>query len=116
MVAQVQNTFCSIFRGAVTNRFGDVQETNVTPLMQHVPASVIETVSVVMDPATQTPLTVRVSEGQVPSWTGVLNSDRLQDETTGDMYMVIEVVNPPTIIGAPVDLRLTLRRITATGD
>jgi type IV secretory pathway VirB3-like protein len=43
----------------------------------------------------------------------VQDTDRLLDETTGDTYIVVSVTRPPTIIGAPVDLVLSLKRISA---
>ncbi len=50
-----------------------------------------------------------------PAWLGVLNSDQILNERTGDKYIVESVETPPSITGAPVDTRLSLRRITGTG-
>jgi len=50
----------------------------------------------------------------VPEWAGIVNTDRLLDERTGDIYMIIAVTKPATIIGAPVDTVLQLRRVTAS--
>lgn len=110
------NTQVTLFRGGTAkNAYGDKIDAELVPYMQHVPACLTETSQNVLDPATQTPMTVRSSQLLIPTWTGALESDQVMDEATGDLYAVIDIVNPPTIIGAPVDLRLTLRRVTATG-
>lgn len=115
MSAQARNTTISLFRGTTTNAYGDIIDSGAGPLMRQIPAALYETAASVLDPATQTPMTVRSTECLLPSWTGALNSDQIRDEATGDLYMVEEIIAPPTFIGAPVDLRLTLRRVTATG-
>jgi hypothetical protein len=114
-MAPTTNTLCSLFRGTTVTQFGDIIDNPVAPYMEHVPATLIEKADIVLDPATQTPMTIRSSVLLLPPWTGAMNSDQVLDEATGDYYMIEEIVNPPTTIGAPVDLRLMLRRITATG-
>jgi hypothetical protein len=55
----------------------------------------------------------------VPSWTKVLNSDQIRDDSTGNVYAIEDVTRPPTLItthaGGREDLVLTLRRVTASG-
>lgn len=114
-MAPTTNTQVSLYRDSTVTPFGDITNTPVAPYMQHVPATLIETTAVVQDPATQTPRTVRASELLLPPWTGALNSDQVRDEPTGDLFMIEEIIAPPTTIGAPVDLRLILRRVTGTG-
>jgi hypothetical protein len=43
----------------------------------------------------------------------VVNTDRILDEGTGDVYIIIGVTHPATLTGAPVDVVLDLKRITA---
>lgn len=116
MVAQVQNTLVSLYRaGTTTNGFGDVvDEPGEFPYMQHVPACLTERSQIVQDPATQEPMTVRAIQLLIPPWTNALESDQVMDESSGDIYSVQDIVKPPTTIGAPVDLLLTLRRVAAS--
>lgn len=85
---------------------------STTPLYTDIPASLVERSKVVLDPATQTPRTVRDIVCVIPSWTDVVNTDRIQDETSGYVYAIEDVTYPPTLMGAPVDEVLTLRRVT----
>lgn len=114
MVAEAANTTCSVLRGTDVDEFGDIEDAS-TPLMVGIPAILLETVKTTTDPATQTPRTVRSAYCRVPSWTGVLNSDRIVDESSGRKYAVTDVDSPGSINGAPGDLVLTLKRITSTG-
>jgi hypothetical protein len=45
----------------------------------------------------------------------VLNTDRLTDEASGDVFIILGVTRPPTLTGAPVDLYLQLKRVSASG-
>jgi hypothetical protein len=112
MGAETANTSATIFRGTTSNQFGDQIDDNV-PLMTSLPITLIETGKNVQDPSTPTPRTVREIYASVPQWAGVLNTDRLMDESTGDVYMIIAVTTPATIIGAPVDTVCQLRRVSA---
>lgn len=114
MVAEIQNALVTILRGTTVTAYGDVAD-NRQPILPGIPASLLETAQTVLDPATQTPMTIRAVTCYVPAWTGVLNSDQILDQTTGDVYAITEVVRPPTLTGAPVDLKLILRRISAAG-
>ena len=111
MVAAVANTTISLLRGTTTDAYGDTADAGI-PILTAVPASVVETARSVLDPATQTPMTVRSTTCIVPAWTGVLNSDQIKDEATGDLYAIEDILMPPTLMGAPVDITLTLRRVT----
>lgn len=111
-VAETANTSCTIYRGTTSNQFGDQVDSN-TPFMEHLPATLVETGRRTQDPSTPTPRTVREVLLHLPFWTGANEGDRILDERTGDVYMVITVTRPPTIIGAPVDLLLNLKRVTA---
>lgn len=112
MGAETANTTASILRGTSSNWAGDQVDAN-TPVITGLPITLIETGKSVQDPSTPTPRTIRQIYANVPEWAGILNTDRLMDERTGDVYIVISVTKPPTIIGAPVDTVLGLRRVTA---
>lgn len=112
MGAETQNCAVSILRGTTTNWAGDEVDANV-PVIEHLPATLIETGHKTQDPSSPTPRTIREITLRLPYWSGVTDSDRILDERTGDTYMVISVTRPPTIIGAPVDLLISLKRVTA---
>jgi len=113
-VAEIANTAVTVYRGSAENQFGEAVDANI-PLFTGVPAFIAETGKSVQDPASPTPRTIRQVTCQLPAVTGVLNTDRIMDESTGDVFIVISVTKPPTIIGAPVDLVLGLKRVTASG-
>lgn len=112
MGAETANCTITLLRGTTTNQYGDEIDSN-TPLMTGIPATLIETGKTVQDPSTPTPRTIRQIYCSVPYWTGILNTDRLLDERNQDVFIILSVTTPPTIIGAPVDLVLTLKRVTA---
>ena len=112
MGAETQNAVISLLRGTTTNQFGDQVDSNV-PYITDLPATLIETGKSVQDPSTPTPRTIRQITCIVPQWAGVLNTDRILDQTTQDTYIIISVTKPPTIIGAPVDTVLGLKRVSA---
>jgi hypothetical protein len=45
----------------------------------------------------------------------VLDTDRIRDEFSGNLYMVVGVDTPPTLIGETSDVRLDLKRVSAAG-
>jgi hypothetical protein len=112
MGAETANCSATIFRGSTSNQFGDQVDAN-TPLITGLPITLIETGKTVQDPSTPTPRTIRQIYANVPQWAGITLSDRLMDESTGDVYIIIGIKTPPTIIGAPVDTVLDLKRISA---
>lgn len=112
MVAAIRNTTVSVLRGTGENRFGDTVDA-AQPVITGLPAFLAETGKQVEDPSSPTPRTIRQVICHVPQWAGVLNSDRIWDETTSQAYMIIGVTTPPTLIGAPVDTILDLKRVTA---
>jgi hypothetical protein len=118
MVAEVANCTISILRGVNYDDYGDISD-DAAAVTPGIPAVLIETSQQVFDPSTQTPRTVRAATCRVPAWTGVLNSDQIRDDLTGSVYAVEDITRPPTIMsspaGGPVDIVLTLRRITAAG-
>lgn len=112
MGAETANTTCQIWRGTAENWAGDTVDSN-TPAISGLPITLIETGKTVQDPSSPTPRTIRQIYANVPEWAAVTSSDRLMDERTGDVYIIISVTRPPTIIGAPVDTILGLKRISA---
>lgn len=114
---EIANTFLTILAGQSTNAYGDLTDAG-TVQTAHVPAFLAETRQTFWDPVAQEPRTVRTTTARVSTWNTILagfESQQLVDENTGAVYYVEDVIYPPTIIGAPVDLRLTLRRVTGPG-
>lgn len=111
-VAETRNATVTILRGTTVNWAGDEVDAN-DPAIEHLPATLIETGHKTQDPSSPTPRTIREITLRLPYWSGVTDKDRVLDERTGDIYMVISVTRPPTIIGAPVDLLISLKRVTA---
>lgn len=114
MVAEAANCTVTLMRGTVPDDYGDVSDAGI-PYLTGVPAVLIETSRNVFDPATQAPRTVRAATLKLPAYVAVDNTDQVQDEATGNLYAIEDITQPPTLMGAPVDLTLTLRRITAAG-
>jgi hypothetical protein len=112
--AETANTTATIYRGTTANQFGDEVDSNVL-FISGLPVTLIETGKSVQDPSTPTPRTIRQITCIVPEWAGIVNTDRVMDERTGDVYIIISVTRPPTTIGAPVDTVLGLKRISAAG-
>lgn len=111
-VAETANTRCTLYSGTTANWAGDEVDANV-PVLEHVPATLIETGHKTQDPSSPTPRTIREITLRLPYWTNATTDMRVLDERTQDIYMVISATRPPTIIGAPVDLVLSLKRVTA---
>jgi hypothetical protein len=114
VVAEIANASVSVLRGTTVDQFGDIRDASV-PVLTGVPACLIETTQQVMDPATQTPRTVRASVCTVSAYAGVLNSDQIVNERDGSKYIVESVESVPSLTGAPADTKLVLRRISGTG-
>lgn len=112
MGAETANTLITVYRGTTSNQFGDTVDSNV-PFITDLPVTLVETGRTVQDPSTPTPRTIRQIYASVPEWAGIVSTDRLMDQATGDVYIIISVTKPPTTIGAPVDTVLGLKRISA---
>ena len=107
------NASVSVLRGTTTDEFGDEIDTNLVAAAS-VPAAIVESSRVVLDQATQTPRTVRALTCVMPSWADVLDTDRLQDQATGRIYIIESVEQQPSL-GYPGDQVLTLKRDTSDG-
>lgn len=110
---EIANTSISVLRGEGVNPYGDRLDTQV-PVYTGIPAYLGERSKTSFDPATQTPRTVRDIVCVAAAWTDVRTTDQIKDERTGIVYAIEDVTLPPTLMGAPVDEILTLRRITGT--
>jgi hypothetical protein len=111
---EVANTTISVLRGKAANPFGDLVDSRV-PHYSSIPASLVETNKQVFDPSSQTPRTVRQGTCVLESWVDVTSDDQIRNESTGRLYAITSLDQPATLMGAPVDLTLTLRRISAAG-
>lgn len=93
-----------------TDEWGD-PETDSTPGATGIPAAIHtgrEVVATESDPAA---VVVRYFTGRLPAGTTVTSGQRLQDDRTGDIYLIDQVTIPQSST-APQDLRLDLRRVT----
>jgi hypothetical protein len=108
------NTTLSVLRGTGYDSTGDPVDTGAV-FMAGVPAGLGETSQRVMDPATQMPRTIRTAKAVVPDYVQVLTTDQILDESTGDKYMVIEVLAPKTLAGPAGMRQLVLKRVTSAG-
>lgn len=112
MGAETANACATVYRGTSENQFGDVTDADI-PLIQGLPVTLIETGKQVQDPSSATPRTIRQVLCIVPDYAGLTSTDRILDEATGQVYIVIGVTRPPTLIGAPTDITLDLKRVSA---
>lgn len=102
----VSTTFLTVMRGTTLNRAGD--ETDVgTPIYQHIPASLVETSHQTFDRDEATYRTIRATKALVPHWADIDTDDTIQDERTGEYYMIEDIEKQPTL-GLPGDTMLTL--------
>ena len=107
------NTSASILRGTSADAYGDVDDA-ATVAYADIPAAIVESSKTVIDPASQTPRTIRAVTCVMPGWADVLNTDRIQDQSTGYVYAIESVEAQPSL-GYPADTVLTLRRLTGAG-
>jgi hypothetical protein len=110
MGAETANTTATVLRGTTSNWAGDTVDAGI-PVLSGLPVTLIETGKNIQDPSTPTPRIVREITCIVPAYAGVLNTDQIVDEATGEKFIVLAVTRPPTIIGAPTDRVLNLRRV-----
>lgn len=104
---ELANTSVTIMRGTTVSRFGSRTDVG-TPVYTGIPAALTETARVTFDRATQRPQTIRTTMCVLPSWADVTDADTLQDESSGNYYMIETILRQPTL-GIPPDLILTLR-------
>lgn len=111
-------TRITIYRGTVIDEGGDEAPTD-TPLKTGVLASIVEKAttvfssgSTVQDPTTPTPRVVRQLIGRVGSTVDIRTKDRIEDERTGERYVVMNVTRMHQY-GRRPDIGLELKRVEA---
>lgn len=107
-VIALATTRVSVLRGTTTDEFGDEADT-ATVHTSGIPASLIESNRQAMEPVTGTPRIIRTHICRVPSTTDVSETDRIKDESTSEIYIVVAVTkNANPALAQP--LRLDLKR------
>ncbi|MCW2904454.1 MAG: hypothetical protein JWO67_6719 [Streptosporangiaceae bacterium] len=104
---EISTTYLTVMRGTEQNKFGDDTDVGV-PLYRHVPASIVEVSHQTFDRAEGTQRTIRTIRCAVPSWADIDTDDTIQDELTGQFYMIEDIQRQPTL-GLPADTLLTLQ-------
>lgn len=101
-------TSVSVLRGTSTDAFGDETDTG-TVLKSGIPASLIESTRTAMEPVSGTPRIIRTHVCRLPSTTDVTEDDRIKDERTSEIYIVVSVTrNANPVLAQP--LRADLKR------
>ncbi|WP_030917309.1 hypothetical protein [Streptomyces sp. NRRL B-24720] len=104
----VATTRISVLRGTETDAFGDETDTNAVAV-SGIPASLVESSRTAQEPVSGTPRIIRTHICRVPPATNVTENDRIKDETTNEIYIVVSATkNTNPIIAQP--LRLDLKR------
>lgn len=100
----------SIYRGSTEDDFGQDIDDDTTPLATGVLCRIGERGLTVQDTNTLTPRTLRDIRASVSYAVNVRQGDRLNDDTNGVRYVVVEIVKPqnPAYRG---DQELQLRRV-----
>lgn len=111
LFAPVENTTVTILGGTTTNSAGDIIDAG-TPIKTGISACLVETSKTVYDPATQMPRTIRSSTLWLSPETSVSTDDQIQDESTGHVFMIIGIVQAPTILPIAAPIMLDLKRVT----
>lgn len=101
-------TSVSILRGTSTDDFGDETDTS-TVLKSGIPASLTEATRTAMEPVSGTPRIIRTHVCRLPPTTDVTEDDRIKDEKTDEIYIVVSVTkNSNPVLAQP--LRADLKR------
>lgn len=100
----------TVKRGTSTDGYGDVVDTGAT-VATAVPMSILEQRKTVTGPTDAMVRQVRWYVGRAASDAGIQVGDQLEDETTGDAYVVDDVSQTASPI-ATNDLRLDLRKVS----
>jgi hypothetical protein len=105
------NTWVTILRGQQESPFGDVEDA-LTPVATHLPVSLHEVMTRVLDPVSGRPQQVLGYMGRISATLPRPQiDDRLKDERTGSVYAVSSVQVAPGVVHAN-DVRLELHRVT----
>ncbi|MCX5365943.1 hypothetical protein OG864_45415 [Streptomyces sp. NBC_00124] len=101
-------TTVSILRGTTEDEFGDEADT-ATTLAVGIPASLIEATRTAMEPVSGTPRIIRTHVCRLPPAVDVTENDRIKDEQTNEIYIVVAVTkNSNPVLAQP--LRADLKR------
>lgn len=101
-------TRVSVLRGTTTDVFGDEIDAS-TVRASGIPASLIEASRQAQQPVTGTPRIIRSHVCRVPPGTDVTEDDRIRDDMTSEVYIVVSVTrNANPVMAQP--LRLDLKR------
>lgn len=104
-------TTVSVLGGSSTDAFGDDTD-GTTVLASGIPVSLTESTRTAMEPVTQTPRIIRTHVCRLPPDTDVDETNRIKDETTNEIYIVVAVTrnaNPVIAQGLRADLKRTGR-------
>lgn len=112
MVAEAANATVTILRATVPTKYG--QPDGWTALYTGVPAVLVDSLSGNPNVNDTTPTGTRTVECHLPASVGLLGSDQVRDEMTGLLYLVGDISQPPTLIGAPVDTKVTLQLVAGS--
>lgn len=112
MISRATTTISVLSSAVTVNDLGDEIE-NIDVNLQGIPASIIEQTRDIKSNATQTPRITRTAIGRVASNVPISTDNRIKDERTGTIYLVLGVSS----LGNPVrsaDLRLELQATTTS--
>lgn len=99
----------SILRGEANDLvYGDSYATSQV-IATGVAASIIERTQKIVTPGNAAPRIVRSIDGIVGSQTDITDADRIRDEKTGQVYVVVAVIDS-ALPGMSSDTQLELRR------
>lgn len=105
------NCTVAILRGTTVDAFGDEKDSDEF-VVSGIPASIREVRSTIMNFDSGRPQHVKLLIGRLPARTDIQIGDRLQDEVTGQRYIVDAVDLQATSPIASTGKRLELRRVT----
>jgi hypothetical protein len=101
-------TTVSILRGTTTDSFGDGADV-ATVLKSGIAASLIESTRTAVEPVSGTPRIIRTHIARLPATTDITEDDRIKDERTNEIYIVVSVTrNANPVLTQP--LRADLKR------
>lgn len=104
----IATTKVSILGGTSEDAFGDEKD-GTTVLQSGIPASLIESSREASQPVTGLPRIIRTHVCRLPPGTDVDEDNRIKDETTSEIYIVVAVTkNSNPVLAQP--LRADLKR------
>jgi hypothetical protein len=103
-------TTVNILRGTGVNTFGDETD-DQAPVAEGVPAHITEVRKNASGGSSSTPRVVRYFACRVAVTTDVQDGDRVEDTSTGAVYVIDSLTRPAT--GMPItDVRIDLRKVS----